>query len=1078
MFSPSQVLGGRYSIVRFLAKGGMGEVYEVDDADLGERVALKTLRPKAGRDEVSEQRFKREITLQRKIAHPNVCRIFDLGWHAVEGGEDVLFLTMELVEGRTLSSRLRRQGPFSPAEALPVIRQMASGLQAAHEAGIIHRDFKSANVMLVEGKAGETPRVVITDFGIARLAEGDEGGAVTIAGEIIGTPAYMAPEQVQGGNITSAVDIYALGVVIYEMLTGRMPFQGDSPFTTAVKRLTEDPEAPRVHAPHLEPRWEETILRCLEREARERFTNADDVVRALGGDPVTLGHRAAVRARRRRRFGLIAAVLLAVATGIGVYQLGRRGAPAGAVTMRRSVAVLGFKNLSPDPETAWLSAAFSEMLGSELAAGGALRLIPGESVTRVKQELGLGEADSLSAETLARLRQRLGADAVVSGSCLALGDKGARKLRLDLRLQDTQSGETLQPVVEEGPEQALLDLVARAGSKLRRELGGGELTEQEKAEVATVQPPESLLRLYAEGLEKLRRGDALGARPLLEQAVALQPDYPLAHAALADAWTSLGYDNRAASEAARAFALRSSLPDAQRLAVEGAHYRAARDFERAIAAFQELATRYPDDLEAGLRLASVQVAAGRGRDALAALDGLRRLPPPAGSDPRIELGAADAAESVSDFSAARDAARRAAELAQASESRSLLAEARLKEGWSLRNLGERSGAQAAIDEARALYAASGDRRGEAQAVTLLAVLLRDQGDARGAAAFDEQSLAVFRETGNQRSVAWALNNIAKDLSLQGALTEAAERYNEALAVVRDIGDRPGLSRQLNNLAELEALRGDLSAARAHFGEALTLCRELGDRRVCADVLRGDGDALLEQGELEAARGRYRESLAIAREIAHKRYIALAVYGLAEADFQAGDLAGARRGHQEAEQLRQELGEARHLASSRLALGAIDLEEGRPAEAERRAREALALLAGQASPDLEAQGQWLLARAALAAGQPATEPLTALRRLSEVSQNPRLSATGALGVAAAPATAVGAARSTLERALAHARERGFTLATLELETALARLDARSGSRDRARQRLAEVEREAKRRGLGLYASRAATMAAAL
>jgi tetratricopeptide (TPR) repeat protein/tRNA A-37 threonylcarbamoyl transferase component Bud32/TolB-like protein len=1075
-FAPGQRLADRYQVVRFLAKGGMGEVYEVEDTDLGETVALKTLRPKHGRDDTAQQRFKREITLQRKIAHPNVCRIFDLGWHTPEDGESILFLTMELVDGRTLASRLRRSGPYKPDEALPLIRQMAGGLQAAHEAGIIHRDFKSANVMLVDGKAGEATRVVITDFGIARLSEGDEGASVTMAGEVIGTPAYMAPEQVQGGNITKAVDIYALGVEIYEMLTGRLPFQGESPFTTAVKRLTEDPESPRLHAPHLDPRWDEVILRCLERDPRERFANADDVVRALGGDPVTLGLRAAKRQRQRRTFLFAGLAALVVAGGLLAYRLGR-GQAGGAVAIRRSVAVLGFKNLSQDPETAWLPAAFAEMLGSELAAGGQLRLVPGESVTRLKMELGFGEAEALSADTLARLRKRLGADAVVSGSCLALGEKGSRKLRLDLRVQDTASGESLAPVVEEGGEQSLLELVARAGSRLRGELGGAsELSPQEKLEVATAQPPQPVVELYASGREKLHRGDALGARPLLEQAIALQPDYPLAHAALADAWTALGYDNRAADAAKRAFELRDHLPLAQRLAVEGSYYRSTRDFDKAIAALQELASRFPDDLEDGLRLAAVQVAAGRGKDAIAQLELMRRLPPPSGEDPRIDLEAADANDAISDFKAARAAALAGAERAKAAGSRLLLAEARLKESWALRNLGEQSAAKSAAEEARTLYGAAGERRGSAEAATLVAVLLRDGGDPRGAATLDEESLAVFRETGNQRSAARALNNIGKDLSLQGVLDQAAERFGEALAAVREIDDRPGLARQLNNLAELEALRGDLASARGHFGEALSVCRELGDRRICADVLRGDGDALLEQGDLQAARGRYQESLALAREIGHKRYTALALYGLAEADFLAGDLAKARAGHEEAEAMREDLGEAAHLAMSRVALGSLALEQRRLADAERLARAALASLAGQSTPDLEAQAQALLARVELASGADAREPLTALRRLAEVSQNPRLRIAAALAGAEAAhvdPSSRAAARLALERALEQARKNGLEVAGFDLRLALAELAGQPTAKTLA----GEVAREAAARGLLLVSRRAEALAAA-
>src|SRR6266568_4098545 len=203
----------RYRIVRALGEGGMGEVYEAEDLLLKERLALKTLRGPVADDEATVARFKREIQLARKVTHPNVCRLFDVGIDRRAGGE-VAFLTMELLDGETLAARLKRAGPMSTAEALPIVEQVAAALAAAHEAGIIHRDLKCANVILVGSRA------VVTDFGLARVvAEGAD--QVTGDGGIVGSPAYMAPEQVEGGRrLTAAVDIYAFGVVLFEMVTG------------------------------------------------------------------------------------------------------------------------------------------------------------------------------------------------------------------------------------------------------------------------------------------------------------------------------------------------------------------------------------------------------------------------------------------------------------------------------------------------------------------------------------------------------------------------------------------------------------------------------------------------------------------------------------------------------------------------------------------------------------------------------------------------------------------------------------------------------------------------------------------
>jgi hypothetical protein len=244
-------------------------------------------------------------------------------------------------------------------------------------------------------------------------------------------------------------------------------------------------------------------------------------------------------------------------------------------------------------------------------------------------------------------------------------------------------------------------------------------------------------------------------------------------------------------------------------------------------------------------------------------------------------------------------------------------------------------------------------------------------------------------------------------------------------------------------------------------------------------LRGDGDALLEQGDLQAARARYQESLALAREIGHKRYTALALYGLAEADFLAGDLAKARAGHEEAEAMREDLGEAAHLALSRVALGSLAVEEHRLADAERLARAALASLAGQSTPDLEAQAQALLARVELASGADASEPLTALRRLAEVSQNPRLRIAAALAAAEAARvdpSSRAAARLAVERALAQAQKNGLQVAGFELRLALAELAHQAGE-PAAKALAGEVARAASSRGLLLVSRRAEALEAA-
>ena len=224
---------------------------------------------------------------------------------------------MELLNGETLADKLQRDGRLTTEEALPLARQMAAGLTAAHRAGVVHRDFKSLNVMLVKPASPEGElRAVITDFGLAKRNSEDDRSSLSVslndAGEISGTPAYMAPEQVEGGAVTPATDVYAMGVVLFEMVTGTRPFVADTPLKTAVKRLQEPAPSPRIHLPDLDERWEAAILRCLARQPADRFASPDEAVAALSDASLSLSRPTRlrhfpeprledIRGRRRRR---------------------------------------------------------------------------------------------------------------------------------------------------------------------------------------------------------------------------------------------------------------------------------------------------------------------------------------------------------------------------------------------------------------------------------------------------------------------------------------------------------------------------------------------------------------------------------------------------------------------------------------------------------------------------------------------------------------------------------------------------------------------------------------------------------
>src|SRR3989344_1270060 len=251
------ILATRYEVLDSLGEGGMGLVYRVRDRETTEILALKLLRPEIARDPAMMERFKNEIRLAHRITHKNVCRIYDFN-----RVDDLAYFTREYVDGESLRAYLKRAGKLTPERTIDLARQIASGLSEAHAQGVIHRCLKPDNVML-----GRDGLVKLLDFGIARALGSDAATARTI----MGTPEYMAPEQSQGKAVDQRVDLYALGLILYESLTGRRAFSGTTPVEIALKQLKEKPLPPRKFLPTMPAHLETIVLRCLEKDPARRF---------------------------------------------------------------------------------------------------------------------------------------------------------------------------------------------------------------------------------------------------------------------------------------------------------------------------------------------------------------------------------------------------------------------------------------------------------------------------------------------------------------------------------------------------------------------------------------------------------------------------------------------------------------------------------------------------------------------------------------------------------------------------------------------------------------------------------------
>jgi tetratricopeptide (TPR) repeat protein len=1114
-FSEGDLLCGRFRVERFIASGGMGELYAARDLELNEQVALKTIRSDIAADERIAQRFRREVQLARRVTHPNICRIFDLFQHHPAGARTpVDFITMELLEGETLAERLHRAGRYSPEEALPIVSQLASALAAAHAVGVVHRDLKTSNVMLLPARGSAGPRAVITDFGIAHRLKPYHDGHVTTAlsGEVFGTPDYMAPEQIEGGAITPATDIYSFGIVIYEMLTGVRPFSEDTPIATALRRVSgPPPRTPRELIPELPPSWDAVVMRCLARQPQRRFPDAAAIPAALAGEA------SAHRAHRHTVLATVVAVAGVLALGAALWS-DLRGSPepgetpaataAGSPAPRRAVAVLGFRNLANRDDAQWLSTAFAEMLATELSAGESLRTIPGENISRMKVELGLQESDAYGPETLSRIRRNLGTDLIVFGSYTAVGEGANETVRFDIRLQNPRDEESMVLVSETGRADELFEVVSRAGRRLRERLAVAPTpADVDSVRAARPRSAESA-RLYAEGLDRLRRFDALAARTVLEQAIARDPEFPLAHAALGSAWDALGYDARALESARRAFELSARLPRADRLAVEGTYRELATSWADAIRIWDTLSTFFPDDVEYTLRLANAQISSGAPRDAIATIERFRRQFPDA-ADPRLDLAESNAAETLSDFKRAQAAATQAGAAAEALGANLLVAAARLRAGAAALRQGQRDSAVASFSQARELYASAGDRAGVARALNNLASAIGDGPDTQKTTALYEEGLAIARSVGEQDLVARLLNNLAIQHRRAGSLQTSLRLNEESLAIRRQIGDRTNIAISLNNIGNVLLDLGDLARASQHYEESAAMSREIGDRRGVARALHNAAESLKLQGEVARARTTNEEALAIRRTIDDPASLATSLYGLgttlalqgdfagatrllneglaidrklerlrpiAYTEFQlgemalmSGNLAEARRRHQDALDLRVKLGEQGTAAESRTALAILALEEGRAADADQLVREAIPVFESQKAADNEAMARGTLARAMLAANRPGDARREAERaaRLVDQSQNVLVRIPVAIDHAVVTA-ADDPTRSqrALQALAAEAARRSLARYEFDARRALADVE-RQMRAEGAAARLAALRAAAKARGFGLY-----------
>ena len=1063
-----------YRIVEQIGAGGMGVVYRAHDEQLDRDVAIKVLPKRLLDDEAARKRFRKEALSLARLNHPNIATVHEF---SSQDGTD--FLVIEYIAGITLDIKIAKR-PLPIAEAVRLGVQLAAGLAAAHQQGIVHRDLKPGNLRVTADG-----RLKILDFGLAELMpHASEMGmtmTLTQSQDTSGTLPYMSPEQLSGKKADARTDIWAAGAVLYEMATGKRPFDQSVPALLINDILNQVPACPSKLNPEV-PAWlDGVILKALARDPLQRYPSATelgaDLERAAGGSTASVPVTS--KAMLPGWIFATGALLMALSTG-GYFFFHRGPHPSSAppVNQRRSVAVLGFKNLSNDQEKSWLSTAISEMLTTELSQGNQLRTIPGETVVQMKASLSLPETESFSVQTLSRIRQNLGSDDVVMGSYVPLGNG---LLRLDVRLQDAIGGEVLASISEKGTEAEIDDLVSRAGTELRNKLGVGALSDAQTALVRASLPsnPEAA-RLYSQGLEKLRLFDAQSARNLLERAVALDPGHAPTHSALAEAWSVLGYEAKAKEQAKQALGLSAKFSREEQLLIEGRAHELLAEQPQAIASYRELWEFFPDNVDYGLFLIRAQIAAGHASDAESTLAALQKLKTSEADTARVDLAEANIANSLSDFKRQEAAAERSASASRAAGANLLLAQAAQLQGWAWERMGDSKKTVEFLNQANELYTAAGDRKGAARVSLVVGDLLSDQGDYQGAMKRYEGALQVFREIGAMKSMAATVERIGNVFYAEGKMVEAKKHYEQALPYDKEINDPYALAGSYGNIANALDGLGDLPGALKMQLESLAAFNQVGDRRGASATLNNLGNLQVEMGNLDEAQRYFDQSLSLTREIAYRRGEPYPLSGLGDVHLARGELAEAQKQYDAAMAVCKEIDDQDFAAQLNVAEAAIALFEKRYSDGENLARQAAGFYEKTNSTGSGAWAESMLARNLIGQGklseaQAAVSKAETLAHQSSL-QTPRYEVTLADSRIKAKSGKTSEALQEVQATLNSARKFGYRLYEYQARLAIGEIELGSGAAG-GRVHLTSLQKDARERGAWLVANQAQAMLAA-
>ena len=894
------LLADRYEILQLLGQGGMGAVYKARDTELERLVALKLIRPELASNPEILRRFKQELILAREVTHRNVIRIFDLGQ-----AKGVKFITMEFVEGRDLRTVLKERGKLSPEEAVQIIAQVCRALEAAHAAGVVHRDLKPQNIML-----DAKERVYVMDFGIAHSLETP---GMTQTGALMGTPEYMSPEQAKGMKVDARSDLFALGIIFYEMLTGASPYKADTALATLLKRTTERPQPPADVDPTIPKPISDVVMKCLEIDRDQRYSTAREILEDLGQEsPTSIRTIAPTMApapapptpvelslfqRYRIWIAGIAAVVLLAAAGI-IFRAklfsGSSGKGARPVA-QASLAILPFRNATSDASLDWLGPSLADMLSTDVGQSASLRTISPDRLHQVLSDLKITPETSIDPTMVSRIAEFTTADTVVWGQYAKYGDQ----IRIDATLLDLKHNRREPLKIEAASEKEIPKTVDGLAELIRTNLAvSPDVLKELKA--SSFQPSSKsvpALRDYNQGVQLLRDGKKLEAVKMFQAATKEDPQFALAYSHLAETDSELGYDSEAEQTSRKALDLSQQLPLTEKYLIEANHARITKDNKKAIEAYQNLAKISPDNSD-------------------------------------IESALGNIYENSGDFTKAREFYQK-------------LLTANPKDISTLLAIGRveilSGNPQASLDPLNralslAIQVENQEQKGSILHVLAAAYASLNKPD--DALVNYQQALEIRRSLGDKKGIADGLNMVAETYDGLGKSDLAFKNYNDALQIYREIGDQEDIGNVLGNLGQYDDDRGKYDEALKLFKEALQIHRDLRNQNSEALILNNIGNTYLFKGDYDNARGYFEQALQLREKINVPADIATTLHNLAEVNTRSGQYEQALSQYMRALDLYRNAGDKQGTAIESYSVGTIFEDQGRYGSAESSKKQAL------------------------------------------------------------------------------------------------------------------------------------------